>query len=300
MPANGIRYMARKDLLSFEEMERLVRVLVQSGVNKLRITGGEPLLRNGILDFLSDVSRLPDLKEINLTTNGTLTADKIETLERIGIRSINLSLDSLDPERFHAITRRDVFHTVKHALDELLASSLEVKINMVVMAGRNTDDIYPMLELARHQKVNVRFIEEMPFNGTLGQGNLGFWPMTRILDHIRQQYPIEKLPDPVAATASHYRVPGFAGSFGVIAAFTRNFCGSCNRIRVTPQGGLRTCLYGDPVLQLRDLMREGISDDGLQQKVLYTLNQRARNGFEAEAQRAAARPVSESMATIGG
>lgn len=300
MPENGIKYVLRKDLLSFEEMERMMRVFSALGINKLRITGGEPFVRKGIMGFLEKMVALPQLDDLHITTNGTFTEDKVETLEQLGVRSINLSLDSLDRDRFLAITRRDQFEQVMRTYYRLLESSIQVKINMVVMEGRNIDDILPMLALSRDAPVSVRFIEEMPFNGTPGQGNATFWSMRKILEYIQQYHPdLEKLEDPPHATARHYRLPGHRGDFGIIAAFTRSFCGSCNRIRVTPQGDLRTCLYGPAKLQLRDLMRNGASDEELADALRLVLAQRARDGFAAEAERKQ-EPVSESMATIGG
>ena len=170
MPENGIKYMNRKDLLSFEEMTRLIRVFGDLGVSKIRITGGEPFVRKGIMSFLKGVSELATIKEINITTNGTFTVEQIPALEKMGIKSVNLSLDSLDSQRFFDITRRDLFDQVMTTYRKLVDSKIRVKTNMVVMDGRNIEDIYPMLELTKYDDVSVRFIEEMPFNGTEGQG----------------------------------------------------------------------------------------------------------------------------------
>lgn len=300
MPENGIKYLNRKDLLTFEEMYRMVSVYSNLGISKLRITGGEPFVRKGIMEFLDKVSRIEKINEINITTNGTFTEDKIKDLEKMGIRSMNLSLDSLNKERFFEITRRDMFDQVMATFEELLASSIKTKINMVVMEGRNIEDIYPMLELTKEKNVSVRFIEEMPFNGTEGQGNSTFWPMKKILDYTKAKYEIEKLPDPPSSTSQNYKIKGHKGSFGIIAAYTRSFCGTCNRIRITPQGALRTCLYGNKVMSIRDLMREGASDEELSNQLIKVLKLRAKDGFEAEKMRDALNPVSESMATIGG
>lgn len=301
MPENGIKYVNRKDLLSYEEMERMVRIFSKEGISKLRITGGEPFVRRGMTDFLESISEIETLKEIHITTNGTFTEEKIARLSKIGIKSINLSLDSLDPKRFFDITRRDLFKDVMNTLHLLLDSNIRVKINMVVMDGRNIEDIYPMLELTKEHKLGVRFIEEMPFNGTEGQGNSTFWPMKKILDHVKVRYAqLQKLDDPAGSTSSNYQIEGHKGTFGIIAAYTRTFCGSCNRIRITPQGTLRTCLYGDGGPNFRDLMRSGASDEEVVNLLKSSLQHRAKDGFEAEKRRDENRPVSESMATIGG
>ena len=298
MPESGIKYVNRKDLLTFEEMKRLVEVFSKLGISKLRITGGEPFVRKGMMELLEEISSNPHLTEINITTNGTFTKDYVDRMVAAGISSVNLSLDSLNKERFREITRRDLFDKVMSTYHALMDSPLKVKINMVVMEGRNIEDIIPMVELTRNEDVSVRFIEEMPFNGTEGQGNATFWPSHKTEEYITRHYgEITKLEDAPNSTSSNFRIPGFAGSFGTIAAYTRTFCGSCNRIRITPQGTLRTCLYGKGVMNFRDMMREGFSDDELGNALKKALGQRARDCFEAEKQR---RPLGESMATIGG
>ncbi len=299
MPEEGIQYVDRKDLLSFEEMYRMINAFGELGISKLRITGGEPFVRKGIMEFLQAISRNPYIRKINITTNGTTTEDKIEALERMGVDAINLSLDTLDKERFFQITRRNLYDQVMSTLDALIQSSITTKINMVVMDGKNIDDIYPMIELAKDKDVAVRFIEEMPFNGSADQGNATFWPMKKILSHITEAYDIEKLKDPPSSTSYNYRVKGFKGSFGIIAAYTRTFCGTCNRIRVTPQGDLRTCLYEKGALSLREIIRSTPADEALKEALIKAVGNRAKDGFEAE-QRRVEGPVSESMATIGG
>ena len=300
MPENGIKYMNRKDLLSFEEMTRLIRVFGDLGVSKIRITGGEPFVRKGIMSFLKGISELETIKEINITTNGTFTVEQIPALERMGIKSVNLSLDSLDSQRFFDITRRDLFDQVMTTYRKLVDSKIRVKTNMVVMDGRNIEDIYPMLELTKYDDVSVRFIEEMPFNGTEGQGNATIWPAKKIMTYIEEKYTHQKMVDPPASTSLNYKIPGYVGSFGIIPAYTRTFCGSCNRIRLTPQGTLRTCLYGEGQVNFRDLIRGGVTDEVLGDHLIKVVGKRAKDGFEAEKSRSATVPVSESMATIGG
>ena len=300
MPENGIKYMNRKDLLSFEEMTRLIRVFGDLGVSKIRITGGEPFVRKGIMSFLKGISELETIKEINITTNGTFTVEQIPALEKMGIKSVNLSLDSLDSQRFFDITRRDLFDQVMTTYRKLVDSKIRVKTNMVVMDGRNIEDIYPMLELTKHDDVSVRFIEEMPFNGTEGQGNATIWPAKKIMTYIEEKYTHQKMVDPPASTSLNYKIPGYVGSFGIIPAYTRTFCGSCNRIRLTPQGTLRTCLYGEGQVNFRDFIRGGVTDEVLGDHLIKVVGKRAKDGFEAEKSRSATLPASESMATIGG
>ncbi len=299
MPEQGLDWLARTELMSYEEMIRICSLLVKMGIDKIRITGGEPFVRKDIMKLLTAISQLGGLKELTITTNGILTAPYVAQLKAIGIRSVNLSLDTLDPGRFLAITRRDEFASVMRTMDELLKHDIEVKINTVVMAGQNTQDIIPLIALTKDLPVSVRFIEEMPFNGDGHNYSGGTWDHVRILEDIRRTYnDIKKLPDPPFSTAHHYQVNNHRGNVGIIAAYSRTFCGTCNRIRLTPQGMLMTCLYGDGVLNIKDEIRKGIKDADLAQLLFTTFNNRERNGWEAENKRLKA--PHESMASIGG
>lgn len=301
MPEEGIEYVKRSELLSYEEMERLVRLLVNEGIQKVRITGGEPFLRKGMFEFLTTLSKIDRLGSIHITTNGTLTKGKVKQLKDIGIASVNLSLDSIDAKRFFEITRRDEFDTVMSTLDELISHDIPTKINCVVMDGKNIDDIIPMVELARDKAISVRFIEEMPFNGTGDHPATLFWTSEKTLEHIKTAYPnIQKIKDPLYSTSFNYEIPDFKGSVGFIAAYSRLFCGSCNRIRITPQGVLKTCLYDNGIFNIRDIMRNDASDQQVVEAVKTAINNRAKDGFEAEGKRGKSNQVSESMATIGG
>jgi cyclic pyranopterin phosphate synthase len=301
MPEEGIKYVPREDLLSYEEMLRLVQVLMTLGIDKVRITGGEPFIRRDMPDFLRALSRLDGLKQINITTNGTTTAPLVPELARMGIHSVNLSLDTLDKDRFYEITRRDSFEQVMETFHLLLEHGIKTKINAVVMAGKNIEDLIPMAELTRDLPVSMRFIEEMPFNGEGQHYDHLHWHHANILAHLKTAFPnIEKLPDPPASTSYNYQVPGFKGSIGIIAAYTRTFCGTCNRIRITPQGSLKTCLYDNGVFNIRDLMRAGATDAQLADAFLDAFSNRAKDGWEAERRRGFDRPVKESMARIGG
>ena len=298
MPEEGIQYLPKQELLTYEEMVRLVNVLVDLGISKLRITGGEPFLRKDLMAFIRMIST-SGLEQIHMTTNGTLTAKWIPELKELGISSINLSLDTLDAQRFAEMTRRDQLPTVLATLDLLLEHEIPTKINMVVMSERNEQDIIEMAELARNRPITVRYIEEMPFNGS---GDFTqYQPINhkQILKQLQAHFPSLK---PVAtlpgATAKKYTVDGFVGQLGIIAAYSRTFCGSCNRLRITPQGMLRTCLYADGVFNIRDLMRQGASDVQLKTMLRNAVKHRAVDGFEAEKQRS--QFISESMSTIGG
>jgi cyclic pyranopterin phosphate synthase len=301
MPEEGINYVKREQLLSYEEMTRLMYLLAKMGIKKVRITGGEPFLRKDMMHFLETLSQIEGIEKINITTNGTLTAPLIPKLKEMGIGTINLSLDTLDKERFFKITRRDQYEQVMETFDALLEHGIKTKINAVVMEGQNIEDIIPMVALTQKHDVSVRFIEEMPFNGEGSHYPVLNWNHRKILAHIKEAYPdLEKLPDPPNATATHYQVPGYQGNVGIIAAYSRTFCSTCNRIRITPKGMLKTCLYDKGVFNIRDIMRAGATDEQLRDTFLSALGNRAKDGWEAEKRRGFNLPVSESMATIGG
>lgn len=301
MPEEGIDYVPRKELLNYEEMERLLTILASLGIEKVRITGGEPFLRKGLLEFLSRLAKIPGISTVNITTNGTLTQPHIPELKRLGIKTVNLSLDTLNKERFHEITRRDELEKVMDTMHALLDHGFNTKINAVVMEGKNTGDILPMAHLTKEYPIGVRFIEEMPFNGAGNNYPVLKWNHNRILEELRREFPdLEKIPDPPNSTSNNYRVPGHQGTIGIIAAYSRTFCGSCNRLRITPQGLLKTCLYDDGVFNVRDILRSGATDRQIRSTFIEAIGNRARNGFEAEKRRKFNSPISESMSTIGG
>ena len=301
MPEEGIQYADRKDLLSYEEMLQIVRVFASLGIRKVRITGGEPFVRRDMMHLLRAMRDIPQLEKINLTTNGVLTLPWVAELKALGIHTVNLSLDTLDRQRFFEITRRDEFDSVMATFHALLEQQIPTKINAVIMAGKNTEDILPMVELTRNMPVSVRFIEEMPFNGEGSRyGSQLPWDHRQIVQHLQSHYPdLQKLQDPPHSTAYHYHIPGHTGNIGIIAAYSRTFCGTCNRIRITPQGVLKTCLYDAGVFNIRDLIRQGASDEQLAASLQEALQHRAKDGWEAERRRFDS-PVHESMSTIGG
>ena len=227
MPEEGIAYEPKSHLLSYEEITRLLKVLGNLGFSKVRFTGGEPFLRKGMMEFLERLMNIDGITTLNITTNGTLTKNLIPDLKAIGINSINLSLDTLDEQRFFDITRRNSFKDVMETLDQLIAHNIKTKINAVVMAGRNTEDIIPLIELAKNAPIDVRFIEEMPFNGTGEHEYNEPWTFPTILNHIESHYPnLQKLTYEATSTSFNYQIPNYQGTVGIIAAYSRLFCGS--------------------------------------------------------------------------
>ncbi len=301
MPEEGITYMPRKELLTYEEMERMLTILAAMGIRKVRLTGGEPFLRKNVMEFITRLVAIDGIETVNITTNGTLTMQHLPDLKKLGIKTINLSLDTIDKERFYHITRRDELEKVMDTFHSLLDHGFNTKINAVVMEGKNTEDIIPMALLTKDHPVGVRFIEEMPFNGAGSNYPVLNWNHHRILEELKAHFPdIQKIPDPPNSTSFNYQVPGHQGTIGIIAAYSRTFCGTCNRLRITPQGVLKTCLYDDGVFNVRDILRSGATDEQLRTTFLEAIGNRAANGFEAEQKRRFNAPVSESMSTIGG
>jgi len=301
MPEEGINWLQRKELMTNDELLRICSIAVNMGIEKIRITGGEPFVRKGIMPFIADLSRLHGLKELTITTNGVLTAPLVPELKKMGIRSVNLSLDTLDRNRFFAITHRDEMPAVMATMDALLHHGIDVKINAVVMEGKNTHDIVPLVALTKDLPVSVRFIEEMPFNGGGDHYTVLHWDHLKILETIKDCFPlIEKMEDPMFSTSYNYHIPGHKGTVGIIAAYTRSFCGTCNRLRITPQGVLKTCLYDDGVLNVSDMVRNGGSDDAIARALVNAVSHRPQDGWEAERNRHSQKGVHESMAAIGG
>jgi cyclic pyranopterin phosphate synthase len=298
MPKQGLDWLPRNELLTYEEMLRISSLLVSMGVEKIRITGGEPFVRKDLMPFLTSLSQLNGLRQITITTNGVLTGPFVPDFPKIGIRAVNLSLDTLDHDRFISIARRDELAQVLETLEVLLRHKIEVKINTVVMENKNIADIIPLVEMTKTLPVSVRFIEEMPFNGGDNRVPVLHWNYKRILELITEHYPaIQKIPDAPNSTSFNYHIPGHRGNVGVIAAYSRLFCGTCDRIRITPMGVLKTCLYDSGAVNIKDAMRNGVDDDELGMIVKNAVLKKAKDGWEAEQKRA---PVHESMATIGG
>ncbi len=300
MPAHGIEIAPRENLLTYKEMYRIIRVLTELGVTKVRLTGGEPFVRKDFVKFLEMLSYNDLLETINITTNGAMIARHIEVLESMEkIKNINLSIDSLQKEKFYQITRRDVFPEVYETFELLERSSLNLKLNVVVQAGFNVDEILDFVALTKNKNIAVRFIEEMPFNGEGQRDMKENWNYTRILDKIKTQYEVTSIVSEKSSTSRNFSIEGHQGTIGIIPAFTRTICGDCNRIRITSTGTFKNCLFDDGVFNIRDFLREGASNEDLKNLFLSLVKEKPENGFVAEANRKKG-DVSESMSTIGG
>ncbi|GAB3649652.1 GTP 3',8-cyclase MoaA [Echinicola sediminis] len=297
MPEEGVQFAHKHELLSWEELFFLSRTFVEMGIDKIRITGGEPFVRKGLMDFLEKLQGLDGVQEISITTNATLIGPHIQKLKQLGITKINVSFDSLDKARFNHITRRDQYDTVMSNIQRMMDEGFDVKLNCVVMDGKNTEDIIPFIHFIKEHPLSVRFLEEMPFNGqTSGKATLK-WDYIAIIEHIKSHFAeVKKLPSAPSSTSLNYSINGAKGSFGIIPSYSRTFCGTCNRVRVTAKGEMQTCLYASETIDLKSLVRGNSNINGLKFSISTAMQTRHKDGFEAENQSV----TKKSMTLIGG
>jgi GTP 3',8-cyclase len=268
MPAEGLPWLERSEILSFEEIERLVALLAEMGIRDVRLTGGEPLVRR---DFPALAARLCalDLDEVSVTTNGFLLERDAEALVRAGVDRFNVSIDSLQRDRFFAMTRRDALPRVLAGLEALaqFPEAHPIKVNAVAMRGFTEDEVLPFAHFARQHAYEVRFIEFMPLDADHA------WEHDRVLTgaeiraRIEAEWPLEPEPREPSATARVYRFADGRGRIGFINPVSEPFCGDCNRIRLTADGRLRTCLFSLHETDLRSPLRAGATDDDLDEIV---------------------------------
>jgi len=296
MPEDGIALLPNNQLLSYEEIFRLLDIFVKLGVNKIRLTGGEPFVRRGAMNFLHQLLSEKRFPQVHITSNGSYLKAYLAELHSLGLTGINLSLDTLNPKTFLKITRRDTFMETWQAFEMAMELGVPIKLNMVVMAGINDKEIKDFAQLTEKYPIDVRFIEQMPFNGAGRKTD--FYSANEITTQLSKYFPSVTPVSTLSRVANMYKIPGFQGQVGVIAAYSRTFCGSCNRIRLTPYGAIQTCLYGSPLLNLRDLIRDGASNAELLYAIRNAVNRKPQDGFVAEAENSLL--THPSMATIGG
>ncbi|MDD2310178.1 MAG: GTP 3',8-cyclase MoaA [Desulfuromonadaceae bacterium] len=256
MPAEGIQDVGHDAVLSYEELQLIAESAVGLGIEKIRITGGEPTVRAGIVEFLAKLAAIPGLRHLALTTNGQLLEQMASDLYRAGVQRLNVSLDSLNPQTFREITRGGDLGKVLAGLDAAVAAGFPPpKINIVIMRGINDGEILDFAELTRSRGNSVRFIEYMPAMKDEGWQRLCF-PGEEVLQRIREHYPLEAVDKGTFAGPSQdYRLPGAKGSIGIITAVSGHFCSDCNRIRVTARGQAKGCLFSDEKTDLNPFLR---------------------------------------------
>jgi GTP 3',8-cyclase len=277
MPEDGVPWLPHDNILSYEEFLEVIRAGAELGISKIRITGGEPLVRLGIVDFISMVAKVPGLEDLAMTTNGIYLAKYAADLKKAGLHRVNVSLDTLKPEKFKQICRgfqegadiNCVLNGIKAAQEVGLNP---VKINVVVMAGVNDDEILDFAQKTMDEEWHVRFIELMPFTGHSGKTPSGLTAR-----EIKQRIdPLGRM-EPYKHTwgngpAKYYKLPESRGTLGFITALSEHFCFSCNRLRLTADGKLRPCLMSETMIDLREPLRRGISSDELKDLIKQAVN----------------------------
>ncbi|KAG8929527.1 hypothetical protein FRC02_005468 [Tulasnella sp. 418] len=287
MPAEGVALSPSANLLSCGEIIRLARVFVKNGVRKIRLTGGEPMIRKDILDILGRLNELRSLglQSIGMTSNGLVVHRRLEDLVSNGLTHLNISLDTLNPLKFEQITRRRghdaVLRTIFKGID-LGPRGLVMKINTVVMKGFNDSEVIDFVEMTRHNNLSVRFIEFMPFSGNDWHKNK-LVPSSELLATISQKFrDVLKIQDETNDTARSYTIPGFKGSFGFISSMSDHFCSTCNRLRITADGKIKVCLFDGAEISLRDYLRSGMTDEQLENLIGFAVDGKQEKHVDME------------------
>ncbi len=272
--AEDMTFLPRSEVLTLEELARVARVFVSLGVDKIRLTGGEPLVRQNLPWLVRELSGLPGLRELALTSNGTRLAAMASELRAAGLHRLNVSLDSLDPQRFRAITRvGDLAQVLEGLRAARTAGFARIKLNSVILRGRNDDEVEALFEFAVREDCDITFIEEMPL-GVIDEHDraLTFMPSAEILERLSARFTLLPSTESSGGPARYYRVAGGDTRVGFISPHSHNFCGSCNRVRVTVEGRLLLCLGNEHSLDLRHLMRaDGCDDEGLREAIVAAM-----------------------------
>jgi cyclic pyranopterin phosphate synthase len=276
----GVSLSPPAHLLTTPEIYYLSSLFVSQGVTKIRLTGGEPTVRRDVLPLMRQIGSLREkgLRELAITTNGLTLYRKLDAMVEAGLTGVNMSLDTLDPFQFQIMTRRKGFNAVMRSIDRILemnkvGAGIKLKINCVVMRGLNEREILPFVEMGREKDIEVRFIEYMPFGGNKwSKGKM--LSFKEMLDMIREKYPdIHQLKGDKNDTSKTFKVPGFVGKVGFITSMTDDFCGTCNRLRITGDGNLKVCLHGNAEVSLRDMLREGNGGKPIDEEAFEALRQ---------------------------
>jgi len=271
MPEKGMEWINKKELLTFNEIKRLTKLFAKIGIKKIRLTGGEPLVRKDLGKLVSMISEIPGIEDLALTTNGYLLAEQVETLYKAGLNRINVSLDSLDPEKFSYITRRKLYHKVREGIRAAEKSGIKpIKINVVMIRGVNDDEILNFANLALKSSYIIRFIEFMPIGADDGWNIKKIVPTQEIINVIekgsgKKLIPVERRGK---QPADRYKFDGGNGEIGFISSVSNPFCNYCNRVRITPDGKLRTCLFSLKETDLKELIHLNATDQEITKKII--------------------------------
>jgi len=299
MPEGGVPHVSHDEIMRFEEIVTLIRAAVSMGLSKVRITGGEPLVRSGIVDLMRMIYSIEGLSDLSMTTNGVLLSSMASDLKRAGIGRINISLDTLKPERFFEITRRDLYGEVIKGIDAALSCGMSpVKINVVMMRGVNDDEVLDFVRLTRERPLVVRFIEFMPASPENGWDKKSVVSTEELMARIKTMFRLEPSSEISGAGPSEYfQVPDFLGSIGFITPVTRHFCARCNRIRVTSDGKLKGCLFSSEEYPLLPLLKRNADIEGIKSFLANVISHKPQSHTLGEGKM---RTCQRSMSWIGG
>lgn len=274
-------FIPHEHILTYEECLELIQAGVALGVNKVRLTGGEPFVRKDFVPFVQRVlTAFPDL-DLRVTTNGTLLSGIVPHLHEIGLRRLNISLDTLDRKKYKEITRRDLFPQVKQAIEDCLLSSIQIKINVVAVRGVNDTELHDFVRFALDTPLDVRFIEFMPIGDDTGWDQGKYWSAVDILERVQELTPIRPVlsRQKNCGPARMYELPEGQGRIGIISPLSNHFCSQCNRLRITPDGRLRTCLFSDKEYRLRPILRHSRLGQETLKKVLMAAGRKKPLGY---------------------
>ncbi|NOX97113.1 MAG: GTP 3',8-cyclase MoaA [Nitrospirae bacterium] len=296
MPESGVIPKNPRELLSFEEIEEVARAAISLGINKIRITGGEPLVRRDLVSLIGNLSKIKLLSDLSITTNGTFLEDYARDLKEAGLHRVNVSLDTLNEEKYEFITGSDGLRKALQGVEKALQIGLSpVKVNMVVMKGINDDEIIDFVKLSYDKPVSVRFIEFMPFGRNLFWEEKRFIPISEVKAHCRsfaELLPADGLPG--SGPARYYRIKGGRGTMGFISPLSSPFCSRCNRLRLTSEGKLRPCLYSEKQIDLRKILRENASGEEIGSLIKLSVSNKPKEHY------CGAVKVNRAMSQIGG
>eukprot|EP00180_Rhodochaete_pulchella_P004666 Plantae.Rhodophyta-Rhodochaete_pulchella.ctg9186.p1 GENE.Plantae.Rhodophyta-Rhodochaete_pulchella.ctg9186~~Plantae.Rhodophyta-Rhodochaete_pulchella.ctg9186.p1 ORF type:complete len:372 (-),score=45.68 Plantae.Rhodophyta-Rhodochaete_pulchella.ctg9186:761-1876(-) len=301
MPAEGVALTPKAEILTTTEIFRLGLLFARAGIEKIRLTGGEPLVRPDFDDVVRGLASIPEIKSIGVTTNGVSLKRKLPMMREAGVTALNISLDTMVPAKFELITRRKGAARVLEAIDLATEQGFpEVKVNCVVMKGVNEDELVDFVNLTERRNIEVRFIEYMPFDGNRWS-DAKFVPYATMLDHISRHFGrISKEVDGKNDTTKHFRVPGYKGTIGFITSMSEHFCGTCNRLRITADGNLKVCLFGSSEVSLRDALRSGASEEELMSIISSAVMRKKYAHGGHQGMHDIARNKNRPMITIGG
>ena len=270
MPEEGVENIPHEEILSYDEIIRICKCVANLGIKKVKITGGEPLIRKDIVSLIRDIKKIEGIEQVTITTNGVLLYDMAQDLVEAGIDAVNVSLDTLDREKFLKITRRDKYENISKAIDKLINLGVRVKINCLAIKEHNLDEIVKIAQYSKYNNVDVRFIELMPIG--YGKNYTGISNET-ILDLLEKEYGVfEKINEKRGnGPAVYYRNKDFKGCIGFISAISHEFCETCNRVRLTANGFLKLCLHYNKGIDLKEPMRSNISDEELEHMIYHAI-----------------------------